>query len=207
MRAASPGEAAMESVRRKVLLHTCCGPCSLAVVEALRGRGHEVLGFFYNPNIHPFAEFERRRQAMAQAAEAIGLPMIWRDDYGLVEFLRRVVFHERERCPLCYEMRLGMAARAAAFEGCDAFTSTLLISPYQDQAALREIGERAAESAGVRFLGDDFRRLFREGHHRARESGLYCQNYCGCIYSEMEAAAQRKKRAGRGRASPSMGEE
>jgi predicted adenine nucleotide alpha hydrolase (AANH) superfamily ATPase len=177
----------------RILLHACCGPCSLAVCEALRGSGHEVLGFFYNPNIHPSEEFQRRRQAMAQAAEALALPMLWRDDYELIPFLRRVVFHEQERCRICYEIRLGAAAEAAAAKGCDAFTSTLLVSPYQDQAVLREVGERAASAAGVRFLGDDFRPLFRDGHRRAKEMGLYCQSYCGCIYSEAEAVARRRK--------------
>jgi predicted adenine nucleotide alpha hydrolase (AANH) superfamily ATPase len=182
----------------RVLLHTCCGPCSLEVCDALRWGGHDPLGFFYNPNIHPFAEFERRRQTMAEAAEALALPMIWRDEYGLVEFLRRVVFHEQERCRLCYEMRLGAAAEAAAREGCQAFTSTLLVSPYQDQGVLREVGERAAASAGVEYLAEDFRPLFRQGHRRAKEMGLYCQNYCGCIYSEMEAARQRRRGRTRG---------
>jgi len=178
----------------KVLLHTCCGPCTLAVCDALREGGRDVLGFFYNPNIHPHQEFQRRRETMAQAAQALALPMVWRDEYGLIPFLRRVVFHEQERCPICYQMRLDETARRAAAEGCDAFASTLLISPYQDQAALREVGERAAAEAGVRFLGEDFRPLFREGHRRAKEMGLYCQNYCGCIYSEMEAAIRRRRK-------------
>jgi predicted adenine nucleotide alpha hydrolase (AANH) superfamily ATPase len=191
----------------RVLLHTCCGPCALAVCEALREGGREVSGFFYNPNIHPHQEFERRRQALAQAAEALSLAMIWRDEYGLVPFLRRVVFHEAERCPICYRMRLEAAAETAAEQGFDAFTTTLLISPYQDQEGIHLAGEEAAAAAGTAFLFQDFRPLFRAGHRRAKEMGLYCQNYCGCIYSEMEAAIRRsRKGAGRGASPPSTGE-
>ncbi|MDA3785751.1 MAG: epoxyqueuosine reductase QueH, partial [Deltaproteobacteria bacterium] len=89
----------------KILLHTCCGPCAIYPLSRLREEGHQVTGFFYNPNIHPFREFKKRLAAMRLLAEREDLPVIYDSKYGLQEYLRQVVFKEEERCRICYAMR------------------------------------------------------------------------------------------------------
>ena len=112
----------------KLLLHICCGPCSTYPLAQLKGEGIEVSGYFYNPNIHPYREFKQRIQAVQQFAEISHLEIEIESRYGLTEYLRAVVFHEQQRCPLCYSMRLESAAQQARDRGYDAFSTTLLYS-------------------------------------------------------------------------------
>ena len=180
---------------RRILLHVCCAPCATYTVKRLRELAFEVVGYWYNPNVHPFSEHERRRETLAQYAKEIDLPVIWEPGYEIVPFMRAIHGQERfrVRCKVCYQMRIDRLAQVAAAEGFDAFTTTLLISPYQDQAAIREIGERvAARHAGEARLGPTFyfenlRRGWAEHYHMTRQHGLYSQRYCGCIYSGWEA--------------------
>lgn len=178
----------------RLLLHVCCAPCSTYPVNWLRGQGYEVTGLWYNPNIHPWQEHELRRASMAHYAEVIGLDMIWADEYEMPHFFRLVVGHERfrERCQICYRLRLERAAQVAAEDNFNAFTTTLLISPYQDQAAIRSIGEEIGRSVGVPFLFENFRRGWAERGRLTKEYGLYRQQYCGCLYSEWERHAGRQ---------------
>jgi len=174
---------------RRILLHICCGPCATYTVKRLREEGWLVTGYWFNPNIQPYSEHERRREALAKFAEAVSLPLIWEPGYEMVAFLREVVGHERfrERCMLCYRLRLERTARVAAEQGFQVLTTTLLISPYQDQKALRALGEELAQARGLSFYFENFRRGFAEHHRLAREYDLYRQRYCGCVYSEWEA--------------------
>lgn len=174
---------------RTILLHVCCAPCGTYTVERLREQGFEVTGFWYNPNIHPWSEHERRRETLARYAAEIDLPVIWSQGYEMREFLRAVVGHERfgERCAICYRMRLERTAQVAAAQGFDAITTTLLISPYQNQDLIRRIGEEVAAQYGVDFYFENFRRGWARRGHLAREHDLYQQRYCGCVYSEWEA--------------------
>lgn len=170
----------------RILLHTCCAPCAIYPVRALRAEGAELLGFFFRDNIHPYTECRRREETLTAYAAAIGLPLIPPAGYDLEGFLRKLAFHEAERCRICYRERLSAAARQAAAAGCDAFTSTLLYSRYQDHEAIRTIGAEVAREAGVAFHYRDFRPGWREGVDESRRLGLYRQPYCGCIYSEKE---------------------
>ncbi len=170
----------------RLLLHICCGPCAVYPVEVLRGQGHGLHGFFFNPNIHPYREFRRRLSAAVQFAGTVRLPVTWNRDYGLRPFLRSVVFHEDDRCRLCYAMRLRETARLAAAMGLDAFTTTLLYSRYQRHDLVRRTGEAAAAEAGVPFFYQDFRAGWQEGIDGAIAMDLYRQAYCGCVYSEQE---------------------
>lgn len=174
---------------RATLLHICCGPCATWTVPYLQSQGATVTGFWYNPNIHPFSEHERRREALESLASQLALPMIWEPGYEVVKFMRAICGHEafRERCMICYRMRLERTAQVATTQGFDYFTTTLLISPYQDLEALQRIGQDIAERYGVAFYGENLRRGFAEHHRLAREYGLYEQRYCGCLYSEWEA--------------------
>lgn len=174
---------------KRLLLHICCAPCATYTVQRLGEQGWEVHGYWFNPNIQPYGEHEKRRESLARYAEEIGLLVIWEAGYAMPAFLRAIAGHERyrERCLICYALRLEQTARVAQEHGFDAFTTTLLISPYQDQQALRRIGEKAAQEHGVAFYFENLRRGFVEHHRLAEEHNLYRQRYCGCIYSDWEA--------------------
>ena len=170
----------------KILLHICCGPCALFPLRALRSAGHEVTGFFYNHNIHPYQEYTRRLTAALEMAEKETLPMILRDDYDLEGFLANVAQAPDHRCAYCYSSRLAATAAKAAEQGFDAFTASLLYSRFQQHEAIRKSGERSAVEHGVQFYYEDFRPGWQEGIRLSKELGLYRQQYCGCIYSEKE---------------------
>lgn len=170
----------------RTLLHICCAPCSIECIDALRAEGRELTGFWYNPNIHPVTEYRARLEALKGYARTVNLPLLGHDRYGLKDFVRAVSSDLDDRCGICYEMRLNEAAGFAKANGFEAFTTTLLISPYQNHEKLIETGRRAALAHGVEFLERDFRPRFREGQRRARELELYMQKYCGCVFSEEE---------------------
>ena len=178
----------------KTLLHICCAPCANRPIDVLRTDGFEVVGFWYNPNIHPVTEYRARRNCLEEYAKAIEMPLIMRNDYGLRPFVRAVAEDIENRCVKCYEMRLFEAARQAKEGGFDSFTSSLFISPYQQHELMREVAERAAADFGVQFLYRDFRPYFRAGQERARELGMYIQKYCGCVFSEEERYLKPSRR-------------
>lgn len=177
----------------KVLLHTCCGPCSIYPLRVLRSKGHEVTGFFYNHNIHPYQEYLRRLEAIRQMAAHEQLPMIFHDDYDLEGFLANVAAEPATRCSYCYASRLQSTAIMAAENGFDAFTASLLYSRYQRHDEIRLLGEQIAREYGIRFLYEDFRTGWQEGIKLSKETGLYRQQYCGCIYSEKERYHPRQE--------------
>ena len=170
----------------KLLLHICCGPCACYPLKVLREDGVAVKGWFYNPNIHPFLEFRRRLEALEKLAADWRVEVEYEREYGLKEYLRRVVFKEEQRCAICYEMRLSAAARKTRELGLDAFSTTLLYSRYQQHQLIRQMGEAAAEREGVGFHYQDFRPGWQQGIEISKELELYRQPYCGCIYSEQE---------------------
>ena len=172
--------------RMNILLHICCAPCANRPLALLQEQGHEVTGFWYNPNIHPFTEYRSRRNTVREYLAEIGVKLIEQNDYALRPFVRAVAEDIAHRCVKCYEMRLFETARTAKEQGFDAFTSSLFISPYQNHSLMMEVAQRAAEEYGVQFLYEDFRPLFREGQDFAREHGFYMQKYCGCVFSEEE---------------------
>ena len=177
----------------KTLLHICCAPCSLMCIESLRKEGREVSGFWYNPNIHPFTEYRSRRETLKTYAAEIGMPLFLRYEYGLRHFLSSVYPAMENRCATCYSLRLFASAAFAKENGFDSFTTSLLISPYQNFEQILQTGRLAGDQYGVRFLERDFRPLFREGQQRTKEKGFYMQKYCGCIFSEEERYCKKKK--------------
>ena len=130
-----------------------------------------------------------KREALVGYTGQNNLPMVWEAGYEIVDFLRAIQGQERfrVRCRICYQMRLERAAQNAAHGGYDAFTTTLLISPYQDQEAIKAIGEQAAARHGIGFFFENLRRGWAERGRLTRECELYSQRYCGCVYSEWES--------------------
>jgi len=169
----------------KVLMHTCCAPCSVYCIEELRNEGIEPTLYWYNPNIHPYMEYKARRNTLKQYSEMIKVKTIFEEEYGLKEFCKNVVNDLDNRCSnYCYKVRLEKTAKYAKENGFDAITTTLLVSPYQKHDILKQQGEEIAKKYGLKFLYRDFRVGFKEGQAKAREIGLYMQKYCGCIFSE-----------------------
>lgn len=170
----------------KLLLHTCCGPCTIYPVRILREQQYEVMGFFYGSNIHPYTECIRRRDTLAQYAGSIDLKLIISEAYDLENFLRNTAFREKERCTFCYHDRLKTTALMAKRGKFDRFSSTLLYSKFQRHDHIRTIGESVAKEVGIPFHYEDFRKGWKEGIAVSKKEKMYRQQYCGCIYSEKE---------------------
>lgn len=192
----------------KLFLHTCCGPCAMWPLEDLRNEGRKVHLFFFNPNIHPLAEWERRRDNARKAAEFYGVPLTVLGSSDEEEWIKRAG-EGQERCRYCYRVRLMQAAEEARKRGFTAFSSTLLVSPWQKRDLIIEEGERAARETGISFLPYDWREGYRQGQALAREAGLYRQRYCGCLISLDESSyaesIRRDHRELSGRAEGSSG--
>ncbi|MGM9558758.1 epoxyqueuosine reductase QueH [Anaerovibrio slackiae] len=181
-----------------LLLHMCCGPCSCYPVKVLRGQGIEPTGYFFNPNIHPYKEWDMRLKAAEEFAARSEMKIITDKHYMLRDFLRRALAAEQVengRCRMCYTWRLEETARYAAENGFDAFTSTLFYSIYQQHELMRETAEHFAKVYGVKFHYEDFRPGWQEGIDMSVEMGLYRQPYCGCIFSEEERYSRELRKA------------
>ena len=170
----------------KLLLHTCCAPCSVYCVKTLKEENIDITSFWYNPNIHPYKEYEVRLETLKKYNEDIGVPLVIEYFYGLRSFCNNVIDKLDNRCGYCYLCRLEKTAKYAKENNYEAFSTTLLISPYQDHELLKKTGEMLEKKYGVKFLYRDFRPGFKKGQKEARSLGLYMQKYCGCIFSEEE---------------------
>lgn len=171
----------------KLLLHTCCAPCSIYCIETLQKENIDITTYWYNPNIHPYMEYKNRLDTFKQYMEQIEIPYIVAYNYGLKEFTKNVIGNLETRCQdYCYRTRLEKTVKYAKENGYEAFSTTLLVSPYQKHEKLIEICNELSKQYGIEFVYRDFRVGFREGQAKARELGLYMQKYCGCIFSEEE---------------------
>ena len=170
----------------EVLVHACCAHCTAYTVEHWRDLGYKVTVWWYNPNIHPFSEHQRRLEAMRMLAEKQEFPLIVASGYDVEEYFRRVAGNEAERCGHCFRLRLGKTAEMAAGLGMQGFTSSLFISPHQQHELARCIGAESAAASGVEFLYADIRKRYSQSRHITKPLELYRQQYCGCLYSEWE---------------------
>ena len=170
----------------RLLLHTCCAPCSIYCIKTLRKEKIEPTVYWYNPNIHPYTEYKKRKEALELYTSSISVKAIFEDYYGLKEFTKNVINRIDIRCEYCYRTRLEKTAKYAKENGYDSFTTTLLISPYQNHDLIKKVGKDLEKEYGIKFVYKDFRDGFREGQRKARELELYMQKYCGCIFSEEE---------------------
>ena len=170
----------------KLLLHTCCAPCTIYPLNVLREEGMDVMGFFYRHNIHPYTECLKRQEALEHYSDYAGFKVIFQKDYDLEGFLRNVAFREAERCVSCYYERLKATALAAKKGKFDAFSSTLLYSKFQKHDRIKQTGEAVGKSIDIRFYYHDFRDGWKNGIEESKKLNMYRQQYCGCIYSEKE---------------------
>ena len=180
----------------KLLLHSCCAPCSSYVLEYLSPYFH-IYDFYYNPNISPKREYEERREELLRLIKEMELQekvTFLEGTYEPEKFFEMAKGLEQlpegqERCFRCYEMRLRESAKIAKEQGADYFATTLTISPLKNAQKLNEIGENIAKEYGVAYLPSDFKK--KNGYKRSVELStqydLYRQNYCGCIFSKMQA--------------------
>ncbi len=166
----------------KLLLHMCCAPCSTYPIEELFKENFQIHGYFYNPNIHPIEEHNRRKENVEKLSSIVNIPVIYDDEFRQDEWEGMKDIGD-ERCHRCYSLRLKKVAEYATQNGYDAFTTTLLVSPYQKHALIKELGELYAKKYGIQFAYRDFRPGFRQGQQAAKEMELYRQKYCGCILS------------------------
>lgn len=188
--------------QRRMLLHACCGPCSIMPLELLAADGWDITLAYCNPNIHPDEEYAHRLEVLRDHAALVGVPVVelerdvqrWWDEVGCHGTDRP------ERCRACYRMRLELTAAHAVEHGFDAISSTLTVSPYQFTQTIAEELDRAAAKAGVEPVFRDFRPWYQEATDRSRAEGMYRQNYCGCSFSDEEAAAEREERRAQRRA-------
>ena len=179
--------------RPRLLLQSCCGPCSSYVLEALTPF-FRVTVLYYNPNIQPRAEYDLRLENQRKIIAELPTPSavdILECDYDGEKYDAAVKGLEAEpeggaRCTVCFRLRLEETAKRAAELGCDWFCTTLTVSPHKDAERLNQIGRALGERYGVPFLPSDFKK--REGYKRSiqlsKEYELYRQDYCGCLYSK-----------------------
>ncbi len=186
---------------KKLLLHVCCAPCAVGTLAFLRDQGFEIIGFFYNPNIHGEKEYKRRLEGARRLFEEEGLQLEV-PEYNMQEYFSAIYSYEkkhyqkiennpRKRCPVCYRLRLETTAKYAQKIGADFFSTTLLISPYQEQSVIWRIGVELGEHYGVPFYFRDLRKIYWESIHKARKRNLYLPTYCGCVYSLREKTNKR----------------
>ena len=175
----------------RILVHICCAPCFTYPHKQLLKQGHEITGFFYNPNIHPYTEYMKRKKSLEKFVEMNRVKVLYINKYELEDFLRKALEAE-DRCRFCYTYRLAETAKTSSLLGFDAFTTTLLLSPYQKHEMLAKVGETVAERYGVEFYYEDFRKGYKQSRELAKNCELYMQKYCGCIFSEKQRYYKKK---------------
>ncbi len=173
----------------RLLLHACCAPCLMAPYKHLSEK-FEVVVFWYNPNIQPYREYLRRLKSLRDYAGERGIEVIEDLSYPAEDWLMKASLLSKKsnvlRCRFCYGDRLYRTAKVAKVKGFDAFSTTLLLAPYQKHEIVRDIGEKVGKRTGVPFYYEDMRKWFDESEEMARKAGVYRQGYCGCIFSEID---------------------
>ncbi len=155
------------------------------VFDQLQKDDFDITAFFYNPNIHPWKERERRLQTLIEYADSKRIPLEIDEEYPLEKNIRMLLDAEN-RCYACFKERLTATAEKAAELGIKNFSTTLSVSPYQNQSSILEAGSVASEKSGVRFIYRDFREFYKESIRISREAEMYRQPYCGCVFSERD---------------------
>ncbi|MBO7672482.1 epoxyqueuosine reductase QueH [bacterium] len=180
----------MEQKENKVLLHACCAICSAYPIELLKDMGYVVVVYFYNPNIYPASEYQKRLEAERKLCKAMDVELI-EEIYDENDFLKYVKGYEDcpekgDRCPLCFELRLRKSAETAKNLGIKNFTTSIVISPHKNFTLLSGIGKNIARDTNLNYLDIDFKKQdgFLKTNIIAKDLNLYRQNYCGCRFSQ-----------------------
>lgn len=173
----------------RILLHVCCAPCGAYVISKLQ-KDFEITAFYYNPNIYPKSEYQKRLSEFKKYSHKIKLPLI-EGKYNNQDWFNLTKGYEKEpergkRCYLCYRMRLTETARKAQENNFDYFTTDLSISPHKDTTKINQIGQELESQYGIKFLEADFKKAngFKKSIELSRKENFYRQNYCGCLYSQ-----------------------
>jgi len=192
-------------MKDKLLVHACCAPCLVAVYDDITNNlnkynleyKNDMDVIWYNINIHPKEEYERRKETLKEYLAMNEKHGIFLDEYNLIDWAKHALNFKEEgylmRCEYCYISRLDKVFAYAKENGYTAVTTTLLISPYQKHDIICDVCNKLAQKYEVKFRYEDFRPLFWEGQHKAKDLGLYRQKYCGCIFSIDESASKKKK--------------
>ena len=173
----------------KLLLHSCCGPCSTAVVERLKDH-FDITVLYYNPNIEPIDEYLKRKEEQLKVLKEYNIK--FKDiDYLNEEYRKKVIGYEKEpengsRCHICYELRLEKTAILAKENNFDYFATTLTVSPYKNARVINEIGLKLQDKYGVKYLLSDFKKEdgYKKSIELSKKYNLYRQDYCGCLFSK-----------------------
>lgn len=179
----------MEQKKNKIVLHACCGICSGYPVSSLIDAGYQVVVYFYNPNIYPAEEYQKRLDAERTLCTHFGCELV-EAEYNPEEFYKVANGLELEpergkRCDKCFELRLKKTAEFTKSRGIKTFTTSIVISPHKNFQKLSEIGQQIAQENDLEFLAIDFKKKdgFLKTNKISKELGLYRQNYCGCKFS------------------------
>ena len=167
-----------------ILLHICCGPCLIYPFGRLKEQGFEISGFYYNPNIYPLSEYYQRVEALKILSQEFSFAVEYpehkeSDFFGVIDAPESAA----QRCGSCWSLRMRKTAIQAKKNGFKIFSTTLLVSPYQNHELLKKIGSQIGREIGVDFYYEDFRVGFKQGQLEAKRKGIYRQKYCGCKYS------------------------
>lgn len=189
-----------ENEGKKLLLHSCCAPCSSACLERLE-KHFDLTVFYYNPNIDGIEEYRKRAAEQKRLCEVKGISFI-DEGYSSDEFYSFVRGYENEkegglRCEKCFYLRLKKTALKAKAEGFDFFATTLTVSPQKNSQTINRIGERIQNETGVSYLPSDFKKQggYLRSIELSREYGLYRQDYCGCVFSKIEREKAKKEKS------------
>ena len=179
-----------QNVNNKILLHACCAICSAHPIELLKSLGYEVVVYFYNPNIFPSSEYEKRLEAQRSLCKHFNVELI-EGEYYPETYYNYVKGYENcpekgDRCKLCFELRLKETARKAKELNIKEFTTSIVISPHKNFSTLTQIGEAIANKENLKYLAIDFKKKdgFLKTNKISKELELYRQNYCGCEFSK-----------------------
>lgn len=170
----------------KILMHVCCAPCFVYPHKKLNDEGYEVVGYWYNPNIHPYMEYKARKDTLIKYSKIEDVKIIY-EKYDFIDYLRQMKNFERpNRCIYCYEYRLNKTAKYAKDNYFDAFSTTLLSSHNQYHSEIKRIGEEIGKKYEIDFYYEDFREGVSQSRAITKLYALYTQKYCGCLISEWE---------------------
>lgn len=174
-------------MKKKVLIHICCAPCFCHCYTTLLDLDYDITGYWYNPNIHPASEYQKRLDTLYKFQAQTQCKIEFKSKYNIKEWLLSIEptlnVGKKMRCNLCYNIRLIEAVKYASKQSFDCFSTTLLYSKYQFHDDIKAICEELSKQYNIPFLYIDFRKGWQKGIELSHQYGLYRQKYCGCIFS------------------------